>query len=35
MIIDEFKIGSDEREIFNKNQITLIIRNSTFSDEFR
>jgi hypothetical protein len=32
MIRDEIKIGSEEREVFDKKQIALAIRNSTFDD---
>ena len=35
MIRDEIKIGSDEREVFDKKQIALAIRNSTFNDELK
>ena len=30
MIRDEIKINSEEREVFDKKQIALAIRNSTF-----
>ena len=32
MIRDEIKIGSEEGECFDKKQIALAIRNSTFND---
>ena len=35
MIRDEIKIGSEKGECFDKKQIALAIRNSTFSDELR
>ena len=35
MIRDEIKIGSEKGEWFDKKQIALEIRNSTFSDELR
>ncbi|MDR3597943.1 hypothetical protein [Clostridium sp.] len=35
MIRDEIKIGSEEGECFDKKQIALAIRNSTFNDELR
>jgi len=35
MIRDEIKINSEEGEVFDKKQIALAIRNSTFSDELR
>ncbi|NRT75143.1 hypothetical protein [Clostridium beijerinckii] len=35
MIRDEIKIGSEEGEVFDKKQIALAIRNSTFSDELK
>lgn len=33
MIRDEIKINSEEGEVFDKKQIALAIRNSTFEDE--
>ncbi|MBE6091500.1 MAG: hypothetical protein E7206_26430 [Clostridium beijerinckii] len=33
MIRDEIKLNSEEGEIFDKKQIALAIRNSTFNDE--
>jgi len=33
MVRDEIKINSQEGEIFDKKQIALAIRNSTFDDE--
>jgi hypothetical protein len=33
MIRDEIKIGSEEGSVFDKKQIALAIRNSTFNDE--
>ncbi|MGG7177185.1 hypothetical protein ACQPU1_06325 [Clostridium paraputrificum] len=33
MIKDQIKKESDEREVFDKKQIALAIRNSTFEDE--
>lgn len=35
MVRDEIKINSEEGEIFDKKQIALAIRNSTFDDELR
>ncbi|MVX67001.1 hypothetical protein GKZ28_25435 [Clostridium chromiireducens] len=35
MIRDEIKIRSEEGEVFDKKQIALAIRNSTFNDELR
>ncbi|MDR3594605.1 hypothetical protein [Clostridium sp.] len=35
MIRDEIKISSEEGEVFDKKQIALAIRNSTFSDELK
>ena len=35
MIRDEIKIGPEKGECFDKKQIALAIRNSTFSDELR
>jgi hypothetical protein len=35
MIRDEIKIDSDERDVFDKEQIALAIRNSTFNDKLR
>ncbi|MBA8792336.1 hypothetical protein FHU23_002178 [Clostridium saccharobutylicum] len=35
MVKDEIKIKSEEGEIFDKKQIALAIRNSTFNDELR
>lgn len=35
MIKDEIKMKSQEGEAFDKKQIALAIRNSTFSDELR
>ena len=35
MVRDEIKINSEEGEIFDKKQIVLAIRNSTFNDELR
>lgn len=35
MIRDEIKIGSEEGEAFDKKQIALAIRNSTFDDELK
>ncbi|MDK2827998.1 MAG: hypothetical protein PWP67_798 [Clostridium butyricum] len=35
MIRDEIKIGSEEGEVFDKKQIALAIRNSTFDDELK
>ena len=35
MIRDEIKIGSEKGECFDKKQIALAIRNSTFNDELR
>lgn len=33
MVKDEIKIKSEEGEVFDKKQIALAIRNSTFNDE--
>ncbi|OOM13952.1 hypothetical protein CLOSAC_20380 [Clostridium saccharobutylicum] len=35
MTKDEIKIKSEEGEIFDRKQIALAIRNSTFNDELR
>jgi len=35
MIRDEIKIGSEEGEVFDKKQIALAIRNSTFQDDLK
>ncbi len=35
MIRNDIKINSEEGEIFDKKQIALAIRNSTFNDELR
>jgi hypothetical protein len=35
MIRDEIKIGSEEGEVFDKKQIALAIRNSTFDDALK
>ncbi|OOP74674.1 hypothetical protein [Clostridium beijerinckii] len=35
MVKNEIKIKSEEGEIFDKKQIALAIRNSTFDDELR
>ncbi|EHI97677.1 hypothetical protein CDLVIII_0971 [Clostridium sp. DL-VIII] len=35
MIRDEIKIGSEEGEVFDKKQIALAIRNSTFEDDLK
>lgn len=35
MVRDEIKINSEEGESFDKKQIALAIRNSTFDDELR
>ncbi|NRY63284.1 hypothetical protein DZE40_004379 [Clostridium beijerinckii] len=35
MIKDEIKLNPEEGEIFDKKQIALAIRNSTFSDELK
>lgn len=35
MIRDEIRLNSEEGEVFDKKQIALVIRNSTFSDELR
>lgn len=35
MVKDEIKMKSQEGECFDKKQIALAIRNSTFSDELR
>ncbi|MVX66578.1 hypothetical protein GKZ28_23190 [Clostridium chromiireducens] len=35
MVRNEIKINSEKGEIFDKKQIALAIRNSTFSDELR
>ena len=35
MIRDEIKLNSEEGEWFDKKQIALAIRNSTFNDELR
>ncbi|OOP72127.1 hypothetical protein [Clostridium beijerinckii] len=35
MIRDEIKISSEEGEVFDKKQIALAIRNSTFNDELK
>ena len=35
MIRDEIKINTEEGEVFDKKQIALAIRNSTFNDELR
>ena len=35
MIRDEIKISSEEREVFDKKQIALAIRNSTFNDDLK
>ena len=35
MIRDEIKINLEEGEVFDKKQIALAIRNSTFNDELR
>ncbi|AQR94464.1 hypothetical protein [Clostridium saccharoperbutylacetonicum] len=33
MISDKIMIGSEDKEVFDKKQIALAIRNSTFDDE--
>ena len=35
MIKDEIKINSEEGEVFDKKQIALAIRNSTFDDKLQ
>ncbi len=35
MIRDEIKINSEEGEVFDKKQIALAIRNSTFNDDLK
>lgn len=35
MIKDEIKISSEEGEVFDKKQIALAIRNSTFDDDLK
>ncbi|WP_297418461.1 hypothetical protein [Clostridium sp.] len=35
MIRDEIKISSEEGEVFDKKQIALAIRNSTFQDDLK
>lgn len=35
MVRNEIKISSEERNVFDKKQIALAIRNSTFDDELR
>ena len=35
MVRDEIKINSEEGETFDKKQIALAIRNSTFDDELK
>ncbi|EKQ57738.1 MULTISPECIES: hypothetical protein [Clostridium] len=35
MIRDEIKLNSEEGEVFDKKQIALAIRNSTFQDELK
>ena len=35
MVRNEINISSEERNIFDKKQIALAIRNSTFDDELR
>ena len=35
MIRDEIKIGSEDGEVFDKKQIALAIRNSTFDDDLK
>lgn len=35
MIRDEIKISSEEGKVFDKKQIALAIRNSTFDDELK
>ena len=35
MIRDEIKISSEEGEVFDKKQIALVIRNSTFQDDLK
>lgn len=35
MIRDQIKLNSEEGEIFDKKQIALAIRNSTFDDELK
>lgn len=35
MIRDEIRLNSEEGEVFDKKQIALAIRNSTFNDELR
>lgn len=35
MIRDEIKINSEEGEVFDKKQIALAIKNSTFNDELK
>ena len=35
MVKDEIKIKSEEGEVFDKKQIALAIRNSTFDDELK
>lgn len=35
MITDSIKMGSVKREIFDKKQIALAIKNSTFDDELK
>lgn len=35
MVKNEIKIKSEEGEVFDKKQIALAIRNSTFDDELR
>ena len=35
MIRDEIKLNSEEGEVFDKKQIALAIRNSTFQDDLK
>ncbi|WP_270567368.1 hypothetical protein [Clostridium beijerinckii] len=35
MIRDEIKLNSEEGEVFDKKQIALAIRNSTFNDDLK
>lgn len=35
MIRDEIKINSEEGEVFDKKQIALAVRNSTFDDDLK
>ncbi|MFW2487760.1 hypothetical protein ACN077_04190 [Clostridium chromiireducens] len=35
MVGNEIKVSSEERNVFDKKQIALAIRNSTFDDELR